>query len=90
MFPHIKKEASLIDVTRWDLDPFSLGSYSFIMVGSSFKDREILSKAVIYNGRLFFTGEHTFVDYPSTVHGAYLSGVSVAKRILFIISRNEQ
>ena len=32
--------------------------------------------------RLLFAGEATSEDYPSTVHGAYLSGLREAERVL--------
>jgi monoamine oxidase len=32
--------------------------------------------------RLFFAGEATHRDHPSTVHGAYLSGLRAAEAIL--------
>jgi monoamine oxidase len=34
------------------------------------------------NGRVFFAGEHTEADYFSTVHGAYLSGIREADKII--------
>lgn len=65
-------------ITRWASDPFSLGSYSHIPVGSSPKDMAELAKPV--GGRLFFAGEHTS-EYYATVHGAYLSGLRAAAEI---------
>ena len=35
--------------------------------------------------RLFFAGEHTHEKYRATVHGAYLSGIREADRILALI-----
>lgn len=32
--------------------------------------------------RLFFAGEHTIRDYPATVHGAMLSGLREAERVV--------
>ena len=32
--------------------------------------------------KLFFAGEHTEVDYFSTAHGAYLSGIREADKII--------
>lgn len=65
--------------TRWAHDPFTLGSYSFIPVGSGPEDRMALAEPV--GERLFFAGEATSTDYPATVHGAFLSGVREAERI---------
>ncbi|MFD6438403.1 FAD-dependent oxidoreductase [Peribacillus sp. NPDC060186] len=72
-------------ITRWGKDHFSYGSYSFIKVGASVEDYKILSDSV--NNKLFFAGEATVTDYPATVHGAYLSGIREAKKILDIISK---
>lgn len=66
--------------TRWGADPLSYGSYSHIRVKSSGKDYDILAENV--GGRLFFGGEATTRQYPATMHGAYLSGLREASRIL--------
>jgi len=67
-------------VSRWASDEYAFGSYSYMAVGSSGKDYERVAAGV--NGRLFFAGEATSRDYPSTVHGAYLSGVRAAEEIM--------
>lgn len=67
-------------ITRWGRDPFALGSYSSPGVGASYQVREELAKPV--TNRLFFAGEATQADYPSTVHGAFLSGKREAERII--------
>ena len=73
-------------ITRWASDPFALGSYSFNAVSPSRSHpsgraaRKALATPV--EGRLFFAGEATSEDYPATVHGAYLSGLREAKRLL--------
>lgn len=67
-------------VTRWGTDPYSLGSYSFIAVGSSPDDMRVLGEPV--GERLLFAGEATNPEFFGTVHGAYLSGIREAKRIL--------
>ena len=66
-------------ITRWASDPFAYGSYSFNAVGANATTRETLAQPV--NGRLFFAGEATSVDYPATIHGAYLSGLRAAREI---------
>jgi polyamine oxidase len=68
-------------VTRWDTDEWALGSYSALPPGTPYWVREELGKAVI-NGRILLAGEYTATDYPSTVHGAYLSGERAARRLL--------
>jgi monoamine oxidase len=67
-------------ITRWSKDPFSHGAYSFPVIGSPRSDITALAAPV--GKRLFFAGEATYADYPGTVHGAYLSGIREAQRIL--------
>lgn len=81
-------------VTRWRADPWSRGSYSFVAVGSSGSDYDLLASPVVppttpgaganptqQQPRVYFAGEHTMRNYPATVHGAFLSGLREASRI---------
>lgn len=67
-------------ITRWGTDPFAFGSYSFLGVGATDALRDDLAQPVA--GRLFFAGEATSRTYPSTVHGAYLSGLRAADEVM--------
>lgn len=66
-------------ITRWASDSFAFGSYSFHAVGSTLEMRKSL--ALPLQKRLFFAGEATDAKYFGTAHGAYLSGMRVAKEI---------
>lgn len=65
--------------TTWTRDPFSLGSYSFPAIGTDGDDVRALAQPV--EGRLLFAGEATTARYPSTVHGAFFTGLREARRI---------
>lgn len=65
--------------SQWSVDPFSLGSYSFIAVGSSPADRDALGAP---DGRRFFAGEACSREHAGTVHGAYASGEAAARAAL--------
>lgn len=67
-------------VVRWSSDPFALGSYSYVPVGGRESDRDLLAAPV--DGRLFFCGEATMRNQAGTVHGAYLSGLRAAARLM--------
>ncbi|XP_050233963.1 lysine-specific histone demethylase 1 homolog 1 [Mercurialis annua] len=67
--------------TRWGKDCFTYGSYSYVAVGSSGDDYDILAESV-GDGRVFFAGEATNKQYPATMHGAFLSGMREAANIL--------
>jgi monoamine oxidase len=66
-------------VTRWASDPFARGVYPFPRVGARGDDHEILARPV---GRLLFAGEATHPLHNGFVHGAYLTGLREAQRIL--------
>lgn len=67
-------------ITRWRADPFALGSYSFAASGSGADSRRALS-GLDWDGRLAFAGEAASPDHPSTVHGAWLSGLAAAQAL---------
>jgi monoamine oxidase len=77
-FPEISAPTGLLR-SAWSVDPFSLGSYSFIGVGASLADRDALAAP---EGRRFFAGEACSRDHAGTVHGAYTSGEVAAKAVL--------
>ena len=68
-----------VHISRWGKDPYSRGAYSFLGVGATPADRASLAQPV--GKSLFFAGEATSQQYPSTVHGAYLSGQAAAKQV---------
>ena len=72
--------------TRWGKDEFAYGSYSYVAVGSSGDDYDILSES-IGDGRVFFAGEATSKQYPATMHGAFMSGMREAANILRVTKR---
>merc|ERR1719375_2367952 len=65
-------------VSAWGADPFARGSYSYVAVGSSGKDYDVLGLPV--KNKVFFAGEHTCKEYPDTVGGAMLSGLKAANQ----------
>jgi monoamine oxidase len=66
--------------TGWNNDPFSLGAYSFAAVNSTPQDHVVLAQPS--SSRLFHAGEHTHELYRATVHGAFLTGIREADRVL--------
>lgn len=66
--------------TRWSSNPNSYGSYSFTKLGMEMQQFDDLAQEV--SNLLFFAGEHTHRDYFSTAHGAYLSGLREADKII--------
>lgn len=72
-------EPTDFQITRWASDPFARGSYSFCSVGSTPEMRRELARPL--DGKLFFAGEATSVDYYGTADGAYQSGLRAAEEI---------
>ncbi|XP_057863527.2 lysine-specific histone demethylase 1 homolog 3 isoform X1 [Cryptomeria japonica] len=69
--------------TNWGCDPFSRGAYSYVAVGASGEDYDILGRPV--ENCLFFAGEATCKEHPDTVGGAIMSGLREAVRIIDIL-----
>lgn len=69
--------------TKWHTNENSLGSYSYTAVETLMQHFDDLAEEV--NDKLFFGGEHTEADYFSTAHGAYLSGIREADKIIALL-----
>lgn len=66
--------------TKWQSNENAYGSYSYTAINSQMNHFTQLAKHV--NSKLFFAGEHTHIDYFSTTHGAHLSGLREANKII--------
>ncbi len=66
--------------TKWGENINSFGAYSYATNGTTTEDFDTLAKEV--NNKIFFAGEHTNRSYRGTVHGAYLSGIREADKII--------
>lgn len=71
-------------VTDWGRDPFSYGAYSYVSVGASGEDYDMLGRPV--DNCLFFAGEATCKEHPDTVGGAMMSGLREAVRIIDLLN----
>jgi len=69
--------------TYWNSNPFTYGSYSYVGLGGKSRYYNYFSQPK--KSHLYFAGEHTSKDFRGTVHGAYLSGIREANRILKVI-----
>lgn len=67
-------------ITRWRDDPFSLGSYAYMTVGSVPGDHDALAAPI--DGVLYLSGEATWTEDPATVTAALCSGHRTAEQIL--------
>jgi monoamine oxidase len=75
--------------SHWTTDPFTRGSWGHIPVGATGVEYDIMALPVPYLGaptslasnRVFFAGETTHRLHPSSVWGAYESGMREAYRI---------
>lgn len=66
--------------SNWSHDSYTFGSYSHVPPGGKSKAFKMLAKPVAE--RLYFAGEATSRRYRATVHGAWLTGVREARRIV--------
>ena len=75
-------EPTVVDmvITRWGQDPFARGAYSYVPVGGVATARNVLAEPV--SDQLYLAGEAYTDTDPSSVHGAYNSGIATAKQVL--------
>jgi monoamine oxidase len=66
--------------TDWTNDPDARGAYSFWPAGAG--DADVNDLAAPVDGRLFFAGEATSVEYQGSMAGALLSGARAAAEVL--------
>nr|XP_017257656.1 PREDICTED: lysine-specific histone demethylase 1 homolog 3-like [Daucus carota subsp. sativus] len=71
-------------VTDWGRDPYSYGAYSYVAIGASGEDYDILGSPV--ENCVFFAGEATCKEHPDTVGGAMMSGIREAVRIMNMLT----
>lgn len=77
-FPDAPQYTGLV-TSQWSADPYTLGSYSYVPPGAALS---MYGDIAAPYGAVHFAGEHTNAEYPSTTHGAFLSGVRAAREIL--------
>ncbi len=66
--------------TKWNTNDNSYGSYSYTAVETQLQHFDDLAEEI--NDKVFFAGEHTSIDYYSNAHGAYLSGIREADKLI--------
>lgn len=72
---HVRRNSE----TAWRSNANALGSYSYARPGGA-DARSVLAQPV--DDRLFFAGEATMPNTYATVHGAYLSGIAAADKVI--------
>jgi monoamine oxidase len=80
LYPVTAVEPTSATITHWQDDPFSLGSYAFMTVGSVTEDHDVLATPI--GGVLHIAGEATWTDDPATVPAAMYSGHRAACNVL--------
>ncbi|CAF0753078.1 unnamed protein product [Didymodactylos carnosus] len=71
--------------SQWNNDHYIQGSHTFIKIGSTTNDIKSYAFPVLDKKNsplILFAGEGTHEKYYSTTHGAYLSGIREAQRII--------
>jgi monoamine oxidase len=71
-------------ITRWSQDKYSLGSYSFMKVGTARNARALLAQPEA-NKQVYFAGEATDDAFPGAVHGAWRSGQRAARQVIQVL-----
>ncbi|KAL4635625.1 hypothetical protein GN956_G13456 [Arapaima gigas] len=78
-------------VTKWRHHPYACGSYTYIPCGvDAVKEHQALAEplpldpvpAMVKPLQVLFAGEATHVNFYTTTHGAYITGVREAQRLI--------
>ena len=80
----IRKQLTPLAASFWRDDAFARGSYSYARTGHA-DDRALLAASV--DNRIFFAGEAASLNFFSTVHGAYETGIAAAEAALKSLGR---
>lgn len=75
-------------ITRWEEDPFTLGTYSSFCLGTLERHIDTLNEPH-WDGDLIFAGEFTESDQMGSVHAALMSGERAAAQAFEILSRKQ-
>ena len=78
------KHSTTGHATRWGADPWARGAFSASRPGSAHRRSAI---AEPLGERVFFAGEATVADWPTQLPGAYLSGRSVAEKVIKVLKK---
>ncbi|CAK6436042.1 unnamed protein product [Pipistrellus nathusii] len=81
--------------SRWHSAPYSRGSYSYVAVGTSGDDIDLLAQPLPADPekaplQILFAGEATHRTFYSTTHGALLSGWREADRLIELLDAEAQ
>ncbi|XP_008779558.1 polyamine oxidase 1 [Phoenix dactylifera] len=90
--PTVHRRIARVKRSCWARDPLFLGSYSYVAVGSSGGDLDLMAEPLPRETgggdgappplQILFAGEATHRTHYSTTHGAYFSGIREANRLL--------
>jgi monoamine oxidase len=69
-------------VSDWATSPTTLGGFAHWRVDTGRDENELFASSDIHWGRVMFAGEHTSWKYFGNTHGAYISGVTAAQRVV--------
>uniref|UniRef100_A0A8D0L733 L-amino-acid oxidase n=1 Tax=Sphenodon punctatus TaxID=8508 RepID=A0A8D0L733_SPHPU len=92
--PHLTPPRKVLR-SAWHSDPYMKGSYSYVAVGSSGDDIDVLAQPLAEEASEFglpqvlFAGEATHRTFYSTTHGALLSGWREADRLISLYNSCE-
>jgi monoamine oxidase len=79
-FDHIADQPQNLAITRWGADEFTLGSFSY--PNKQYQPQYTQQLNIPIENKIYFIGEHCSELYAGSVHGAYLSGIETAQKIL--------